>query len=278
MTENKFSLLNEPWIPIVDVGRVSLRQIFTDSTYRALGGNPVQKIALTKLLLAIFQAAYTPEDNEGWEALGSQGLAGKCLVYLDKWQDRFYLYGDKPFLQMPEISKAAEQSLGAVLPEIATGNTTVYNAIQLAKELNDADKSLLVLTLMGFALAGKKTDNSIVLTEGYTEKRKSNGKGMSGKAGTSMGFMGFLHSFLQGESILESLWFNLLTHEQITQIGLYPQGLGIAPWEEMPQGEACAVAQQLQQSLMGRLIPVSRFCLITKVSGFIYSMNPCVSH
>jgi CRISPR system Cascade subunit CasA len=34
---------------------------------------------------------------------------------------------------------------------------------------------------MGFALAGKKTDNSIVLTEGYTEKRKSNGKGMSGR-------------------------------------------------------------------------------------------------
>jgi hypothetical protein len=59
-------------------------------------------------------------------------------------------------------------------------------------------------------------------------------------------------------------------YEQITQIGLYPQGLGIAPWEEMPQGEACAVAQQLQQSLMGRLIPVSRFCLISD-NGLHYS-------
>jgi hypothetical protein len=141
MTENKFSLLNEPWIPIVDVGRVGLRQLFSDPCYRALGGNPVQKIALTKLLLAIAQAAYTPEDNDDWGALGYQGLAEKCLQYLDKWQDRFYLYGEKPFLQMPAISKAKEQSLGAVLPEIATGNTTIYNAIQIEKELSDADKA-----------------------------------------------------------------------------------------------------------------------------------------
>lgn len=270
MLENKFSLLNEPWIPIVEVGRVSLRQLFSNPGYHSLGGNPVQKIALTKLLLAIAQAAYTPEDNEGWETVGAHGLATRCLQYLEQWQEHFYLYGDKPFLQMPEISKAAEQSLGAVLPEIATGNTTVYNAIQLEKELNDADKALLILSLMGFALGGKKTDNTVVLTEGYTEKCKPNGKGMSGKAGTSIGFMGFLHSFLQGESLLESLWFNLLTHKQIAEIGLYPQGLGVSPWEKMPQGEACEVAQQLQQSLMGRLIPVSRFCLLND-TGLHYS-------
>ncbi len=270
MAENNFSLLNEPWIPIVNVGRVSLRQLFSDPSYRALGGNSVQKIALTKLLLAIAQAAYTPTDDEDWAALGSQGLAEKCLQYLDQWQDSFYLYGDKPFLQIPEISKAAEQSLGAVLPEIATGNTTVYNALQLEKELDNADKALLILTLMGFALSGKKTDNTVVLSEGYTEKCKPNGKGMSGKSGTSLGFMGFLHSFLQGESILQSLWFNLLTQEDIVAIGLYPQGLGIAPWEAMPQGEVCSIAQHLQQSLIGRLIPISRFCLLSD-NGLHYS-------
>jgi len=263
MLENRFNLVNEPWIPIVDVGRVSLRQVFSVPSYRALGGNPVQKIALMKLLLAITQAACTPKDDDEWEALGSQGLPEKCLRYLDKWQDRFNLYGDKPFLQIPNISPAKEQSLGAVLPEIATGNTTVYNAIQLEKELNDADKALLILTLMGFGLAGKKADNTIVLSEGYTGKTKPNGKSTSGKAGASIGFMGFLHSFLQGKSILQSLWFNLLTQENIAEIGLYPQGLGIAPWEAMPQGEICPIAQQLQQSFMGRLIPISHFCLLS---------------
>ncbi|MCL5254743.1 MAG: type I-E CRISPR-associated protein Cse1/CasA, partial [Gammaproteobacteria bacterium] len=51
--ENRFNLVDEPWIPVADYGRVSLRQIFTNSDYRALGGNPVQKIALLKLLLAV---------------------------------------------------------------------------------------------------------------------------------------------------------------------------------------------------------------------------------
>jgi CRISPR system Cascade subunit CasA len=270
MAENKFSLLNEPWLPIVNVGRVSLRQLYSDTSYRALGGNPVQKIALTKLLLAIAQAAYTPEDDDDWAALGSQSLAEKCLQYLDKWQDSFYLYGDKPFLQIPEISKASEQSLGVVLPEIATGNTTVFNSFQLEKNLNNADKALLILTLMGFSLAGKKTDNSVVLSEGYTGKSNAKGKPGSGKAGTSIGFIGFLHSFLIGESVLQTVWFNLLTTEQIDSIGLYPQGLGIAPWEAMPQGEVCPIAKQLQQSLMGRLIPVARFCLLSD-SGLHYS-------
>ena len=50
--ERRFNLIDEPWLPIVDVGRVSLRQVFSEPSYRALGGNPVQKIALMKLLLA----------------------------------------------------------------------------------------------------------------------------------------------------------------------------------------------------------------------------------
>ena len=61
--ENRFSLIDEPWIPIADSGRVGLRQIFSNPNYRTLGGNPVQKIAVTKLLLAIAQAATTPADN-----------------------------------------------------------------------------------------------------------------------------------------------------------------------------------------------------------------------
>jgi len=101
--ENRFNLIDEPWIPIVDVGRVSLKQLFDHSDYRALGGNPVQKIALTKLLLAIAQAAYTPEDDDDWDKLGADGVAKRSLEYLERWHDRFYLYGEKPFLQMPAI-------------------------------------------------------------------------------------------------------------------------------------------------------------------------------
>ncbi len=108
MIKKRFNLIDEPWIPVADVGRVSLKQIFSESSYNSLGGNPVQKIALTKLLLAISQAAYTPKDDEDWAKVGAKGLAEKCLVYLQKWHDSFWLYGNKPFLQMPEIATAKD--------------------------------------------------------------------------------------------------------------------------------------------------------------------------
>ena len=269
-TENCFNLIVEPWIPIVDVGRVSLRQLFSQSECRALGGNPVQKIALTKLLLAIAQAAYTPVDDNDWAELGADGLAQKCLDYLDRWLDRFYLYGDKPFLQVPAIKAAAIQPFGAVLAEISTGNTTVLTQSQIEKNLNDADKALLIVQLMGFGLGGKKTDNSVVLTPNYQSKMNDKGKPSTGKPSASIGFLGFLHNFLQGKSLWETIWLNLFTSQQIADLSMYPQGLGIAPWEQMPAGEDDSVAQALKFSLMGRLLPLSRFCLLTE-SGLHFS-------
>jgi len=254
--ESRFSLIDDAWIPIAGVCRVSLEQIFTHPEYRFLGGNPVQKIALLKLLLAVAQAAATPSNEEEWLAMGSHGLAEKCLFYLKKWHDRFYLYGEKPFLQMPEISSAALQRFGALLPEIATGNTTVHMQSQVEKKLDDADKALLIVTLMGFALGGKKVDNSILLTKGYQGKTKA------GKPGTAVAHMGLLHNFLWGATLWDTIWLNLLTHENLSGFGLFSEGVGTAPWECMPDGEDCIIARQLKKTLMGRLIPLCRFCLL----------------
>lgn len=268
--ENRFNLIDEPWIPIADVGRVSLGQLFANAEYRALGGNPIQKIALTKLLLAIAQSAVTPDDESGWQALSEADLAGSCQAYLAQWHHRFYLYGDEPFLQMPAIARAQVKSYGTVLAEIATGNTTVLSQGQQERALDDADKALLLVTQMGFALSGKKTDNSVVLSPGYSGKQNDKGKPASGKTGPSMGFMGLLHSFVQGETLHQTLKLNLLTQQDIAQSALYPAGLGQAPWQLMPQGEYCDTARRHQQSLMGRLVPLSRFCLLAE-SGLHYS-------
>jgi CRISPR system Cascade subunit CasA len=269
-TENRFNLIDEPWIPIVDVGKVSLKDIFSKTNYRALGGNPVQKIALTKLLLAIIQAAVTPKDDEEWAKLGGGGLASTCLTYLEQWNDRFWLYGEQPFLQMPSIDKASVQSFGAVFAEVATGNTTVLTQTQIEKTLSDSDKALLIVVLMGFGLGGKKTDNSIILSKGYLGKANDKGKPSTGKPGTSIGYMGFLHNFLVGQSLLESLWLNLVTIEQLSQIRIYSGGLGTPPWELMPEGEDCPTAKSLQNTLIGRLLPLSRFCLLAD-KGLHYS-------
>ncbi len=268
--ENRFNLVDEPWIPVADVGRVSLRQLFSNADYKSLGGNPVQKIALMKLLVAIAQAAATPEDDQAWKALGAKMLAERCLTYLGKWYDRFYLYGERPFLQMPAIAVAKVQDYGAVLPEISSGNTTVLSQIQIQRPLDDAEKALLILSLMGFALAGKKTDNSIVLSPGYQGKRNDKGKPSSSKPGPAVAHMGLLHNFLMGHNLRETLWLNLLTTRQVAQSNMFPLGMGTPPWEQMPAGEDCPVAQNLKQSLMGRLVPLCRFCLLAS-DGLHYS-------
>ena len=172
--ENKFNLVDEPWIPVAGKGLVSLADIFSDFTLSALGGNPVQKIALTKLLLAVAQTAYTPKDDEDWKILGVSGMADKALAYLTEKKDLFWLYGEKPFLQMTGIEKAEVQGFGAVQASIATGNTTVLTQSQVEVSLTDAEKAILVVQMMGFGLGGKKTDNSVILSPGY--QGKSNDK------------------------------------------------------------------------------------------------------
>ncbi|MDD2967380.1 MAG: type I-E CRISPR-associated protein Cse1/CasA [Desulfovibrionaceae bacterium] len=251
--ENRFTLIDEPWIPVADVGLVSLKDIFSRTDLYTLGGTPLQKIALMKLLLAIAQAAHSPENTREWVQGGVQAMAQASLRYLEQWYDRFWLYGEKPFLQMPAVHKAKLQSYGALMPEIASGNTTVLTQISRAKPLSDAEKALLLLVNMSCCFSGKKTDKNIVLSPGVEKK--------SAKAGPALCSLGLLHSFLTGENIMHSLWLNMLTQDMFGEKSIYPT-LGTAPWESMPQGENCPVAQALRHSLMGRLVPLARFCLL----------------
>lgn len=269
-SQNRFNLVEERWIPIAGHGLASLSEIFSKNEFRSLGGNPIQKIALTKLLLAICQAAATPKDDEEWAEMGADGMAQKALKYLGEKKDCFNLYGEKPFLQMPEISKAAIQTFGAVMPDVSTGNTTVLTQTQVERQFSDEERALIIIQLMSFALSGKKTDNSIVLSAGYTGKANEKGKPGAGKAGPSLAYMGLLHSHLQGENLLQSLWLNILTQDHLRSLPMFKNGLGTPPWEKMPKGEACTTAKELQYSLLGRLVPISRFLLLTN-NGLHYS-------
>jgi CRISPR system Cascade subunit CasA len=257
-----FSLLNDPWIPVRGASRISLRQVFSPPIggslpYQALSGTPVQKIAVTKLLQAIAQAACTPEDESAWRTMGPEGMALQCVAYLERWADRLYLYGDRPFLQMPAIAIAKTQPLGALQPEISTGSSTILTQSQVEKKLDDGERALLIVQLAtGFGLGGKKADSKVVLTSDYQ------GKKAAGKAGAAIGSFGFLHNFLLGDSVLESVWLNLFDQQQLAGLLMYSGGRGIPPWERMPLGEDDDIARALKTSLIGRLVPLSHFCLL----------------
>lgn len=264
--EARFNLLDEHWIPVQGKGLVGIRDIFLNDSLEMLGGNPIQKIALFKLLCAIAQAACTPETEKDWTSLSKEKFKKECLNYLEKWKDRFFLYGPIPFLQMPSLKEKGTKvaTFGALSLEKVSGNTTLLSDMQLQSPPSAAEKALLLVTLMGFAAGGKKVDNTTVLTSGY------DGKSKSGKKGPSLGIKGYLHAFVLGSSILETLWMNLLSNETITKWKIYPQGVGTAPWEKMPEGEDCETARNLKGSLMGRLVPLCRFCLLAE-NGMHYT-------
>lgn len=255
MIENRYNLLDEPWIPVTGRSPCGLLEVLRDRRCQELGGNAVQKIALLKLLLAIAQAAATPKDTAEWAAMRPEGLGERCCAYLNAHRDAFWLYGEHPFLQFPAVSRAKLLPLGAFLPEVAMGNTSVLTQIHQGPEMSDALRVLILIQNQSFCLGGKKTDNSVILGKGYEKKP-------SACPGPGVSFAGLLHSFLIGDSVLETVWLNLLSLSDLARVPQWTEGVGTAPWEAMPQSEDDETARKLKKSLMGRLIPLARFCLL----------------
>lgn len=258
MIKNDFNLIEDPWIPVAQIGLVSLRDAFSNQDLSALGGGVLEKIAIMKLLLAIAQAAYTPRDDDDWLKLGSSGLGEKCLSYLNQQKPFFYLYGERPFLQFPQVKKAEIKPYSILFPEIASGNTSLLFHSQVAPaitELDDAKKALALLVQMSSCFSGKKVDASVVLSPGYAKSK-------SAKAGPALCSLRLLHSFFTGKNILDTIWFNILTLQDISQDRTFTAGIGTPPWEKMPAGEDDEIARSLKQSLMGRLVPMARFVLL----------------
>ncbi|HRN82719.1 type I-E CRISPR-associated protein Cse1/CasA [Nitrosomonas europaea] len=288
--ENRFNLIDEPWIPVADIGRVSLRQIFSQPEYRALGGNPVQKIALMKLLLAIAQAACTPVDEVEWKALGARGLAESCLAYLEHWHDRFYLYGEQPFLQMLSVqgviaertrkrvsqakTKGAEaealasgepKKFGAgFYPDLPSENNTMLSHALFPRELEDADRAVFLISVMNFSFGGKRVESDLISLAGAAL-----GSRHSSAAGPSLGgWDGQLHCFPMTESIMGSVWINLLTKRDIEKYKVWPGGLGVPLWEAMPETEICPIAEEYKTTYQATLLALSRFVLLQKTGVY----------
>jgi CRISPR system Cascade subunit CasA len=265
-----FNLVREPWIPIAGRDRVSLAELFASTSLPALGGNAIEKISLLKLALAVAQTAATPEDDAEWAKSGFRGIGERSCSYLEDHVDDFWLRSDRPFLQVPAIAEAEQISLGAAQPMIAAGNSTIFFESQIERDYSDPEIAVLLVTLMNFALGGKKTDNTVVLSKGYMGKTKENGKPRTGTSGPSLGFLGYLHNFLLGRSVLETVWLNLLTKTDIEGMAFFGKGLGRPIWERMPGGEDDEIARISRDSYLGRLLPLSRFVLLAG-EGLHYS-------
>ena len=251
----KFNLCDDPWIPIAgSCERKSLIGCFSGPPPLRLSGNAVDKIVIFRFLLAVVHAANRIPDTEAWLALTPEIMAANARSYLEAHRDCFDLYGERPFLQFPQLAKGKIKNF---YDADGLNNRSVLSGwgLALARPLSDADKAILLLRNACFAKGGKRFDQDLCLSPGVV-------KGKTGKGGTLLGKYGFLHAYMVGGNLWETLSLNLLTETNLREINAWPEGVGTPFWEEMPDGEDDSRAEEYRRSYQGQLFPLDKFLLL----------------
>lgn len=120
MKNPEFNLLDEPWIPvrlldgtIADVGLLELLRRTTDIADLACE-LPTQSIAIQRLVLAVAYRVATPRDTRDWVRQWEDGAPTEQMIeYLERWRDRFYLFGGRfPLMQVADLRTAKDSVSG----------------------------------------------------------------------------------------------------------------------------------------------------------------------
>lgn len=256
-----FNLVTDPWIKLIDNQTASLRDFFDRDAAPELGGTPIQRLIVFRLLLAITYQACPLEMEEDYEELTVKEMRQKVLTYLEMHQKQFELFDEEhPFLQHPGITTENAKKffpLEAFVPGICYGNATVlFSSNEMTQTLSDSDVVYALLQVVTFGMGGKKPEKELVFTPGYTKKSASPLPALG---------RGWLHTFALGVDVFESLRLNLFSEELFDEatLSFLKKRIGKAPWEDMPTKEIGPEADAYTSSLMGWLVPIARFCRLT---------------
>ncbi len=254
------NLITDAWIPVIAANGtqtlMSLLELFASAhEVRDLAVKPHEKIALLRLLICITQAALDgPEDFYVWEGC-RETIAGAVGAYLDQWQPQFELFGDdSPFLQASGLKPGREN--GEANPAtkldltLASGNNASLfdNSAGGMRTVVPARLALTLVTYQCFSPGGR-----IGIAKWNGVDTLGNGSSNHAPCIPS----GMLHTFLQGERLLETIHLNLLVKTDVAE--LPGRGWGKPGWE-MPVKTADDKAAVLNATMtyLGRLAPLSR--------------------
>ena len=270
---NRFNLVDEPFIPVSGNQRLSLKEIFTVSAPCELALNPWYFIPVMRLLMCIGQAAVPLKTEQDWQKLSLNAFREAVRAYLDEHHDAFYLYGERPFLQIEELFECAQNALNtdskfklekleAYTPFVAYGNNLLFRSDSLLSEnISDADKALMIIAITSQSLASKRIKNQLCLCD--YEKPKT------GIISPFLGQNGLIHSFYLGHSVAQSVWLNLVSEDMIAKPGHGFTEMGRPCWELSINSENCPDALAMKETYLGRLVPMVRFCLLKEDNQLI---------
>lgn len=226
MTDNIFSLLDEPWVQVVYLnGRpdeISLRQVFSDAPdIKELSGDiPQQKLPLIRLFLAILYRAYRvggineEQMRELWKEIFSSEHFDMDIVdrYLDKWEDRFFLIGERPLFQIPDLEYVGAKPYSPVSEMIAdVPKLDKYlfsmRSMEATDSISFAEAGRWLAFMQAFDTAGIKTP-----VKGNTHINKGKVYAPKGMLGTGwLGGIGGLYA--EGKNFFETLMLNWVLYD-----------------------------------------------------------------
>ncbi len=259
------NLTSHPWIPVIRADqspdRVSLNALFAQAEdITDLNLDPPSRIAVMRFLICICQAALDgPEDEAHWARCKAK-IPGEALAYLKENANAFYLdEGDHPFLQIPGITfeKGKEAKAVKSIEAIDFRSPHGGSNTPLFQRLNHTEMGTHLLTVMNFSTGGK-------VGQAKWGKIQSNDPTFAGPC------IKALHTFILGETLLDTLHWNLLCKTgSPCGVDQLPNGKWGRPvWETMPASPKDEAAwDNAFTTYLGRLVPLTRLVSLTAAPG-----------
>lgn len=234
MTQPRFNLLDEPWVPVVLDTEERTELSMLDLLVRAHEVQvidtelPTQQYALLRVLLAFLHRAYGPMDEDEWVGMWVSLTLDRdpLLTYADKVRERFWLdHPEHPFMQRAGMMKTNSKVDG---PDrlVTTFSEGLFNSRRMDEQtrMRWQEAALWVIHAHAYDCAGIKsgTVGDPLVKAG---KRYPQGPAWPGMTNAL---------YLGGGSLRETLLLNLVSAEVIG----YQTGSDDLPcWERDPGEE-----------------------------------------
>jgi CRISPR system Cascade subunit CasA len=257
---HSMNLTGDPWIPVV-FGSGESRLVSLDEAFQRgdeisdLVANPPQRIALTRMLVCITQAALDgPQDEDDWQ--GCRGrIIPAALDYLQRHRACFELFGEGAFLQVPNLEENPKPLLDKLDFGTASNASTLYDhaAVPEGRLRSPAWSALMLLTFQCFSPGGTI---GIARWNGKWTSSTGKDKGPDSSENAPCLSGSPLHIILRGKDLIATIHMNLLSKALIRSL---PNATWGHPcWESMPQGAGDPAVEDLSRSYLGRLVPLAR--------------------
>jgi CRISPR system Cascade subunit CasA len=235
-----FSLVDEPWIRVLDQGgrslELSLRQTFdaAPSIQRIAGELPTQDFAILRILLVILERAAVDAEADPISAWQDLWYTDRLPVdainaYLDKCYDRFYLVDpEAPFFQVAGLrtDKGKQAPIKKLVAEVPDGHQFFTSRSgQGIESLGLAEAGRWLVHAQAYDPGGSKSG---VIGDPTVKDGKSYG-GETGWAGRLGGVSA------EGRNLRETLLLNLVFDMEDGGQPNAAEGLLLPTWEQLPQ-------------------------------------------